>query len=81
MAVKGIFTGGGVIDEEYTGEIKIVIRNDSDTQFVIWTGEKVAQMVLIKTPVLTINEVDSQKFEELKDGKARGDKGFGSSGS
>lgn len=74
MADRGFLTLGGVIDAGYRGELKIMMTNVASGGH-IKAGDKIAQM--IPTQVLTgeIRVVD--KLDE----SARGEKGFGSSGS
>ena len=64
----------GTIDSDYRGEIKIIIYNHGNTDFVINNGDRIAQMIL--SPVLKI------KFEETNDlpESIRGEGGFGSTG-
>ena len=64
----------GTIDSDYRGEIKIIIYNHGNTEFVINNGDRIAQMIL--SPVLKI------KFEETNDlpESIRGEGGFGSTG-
>ena len=64
----------GTIDSDYRGEIKIIIYNHGNTDFVINNGDRIAQMIL--SPVLKI------KFEETNDlpETIRGEGGFGSTG-
>ena len=71
---RGLITGAGVIDNEYIGEIKILIINHSRERQVIEHGEKIAQIVLIPVTDCSILEV-----EELES-HGRGTKGFGSTG-
>ena len=64
----------GTIDSDYRGEIKIIIYNHGNTEFVINNGDRIAQMIL--SPVLKI------EFEETNDlpETIRGKGGFGSTG-
>ena len=64
----------GTIDSDYRGEIKIIIYNHGNTEFVINNGDRIAQMIL--SPVLRI------EFEETNDlpETIRGKGGFGSTG-
>ena len=64
----------GTIDSDYRGEIKVIIYNHGDTDFVINNGDRIAQMVL--SPVITM------ELEEVKDlpKTIRGEGGFGSTG-
>jgi len=65
----------GLIDAHYRGELKVCAVNlDSQNNIVIERGERIAQLVIQKVPVVTLTEV-----EEL-DETDRGTAGFGSSG-
>mgnify|MGYP002515910006 FL=1 len=78
MAYKyGIAMGNGigVIDSDYRGEISVFLRNNSDTDFVVHPGDRVAQLLLMPVALPEIIEVD-----ELSDTE-RGAGGFGSTGS
>jgi len=75
LSVKyGIETGAGVIDSDYTGEIKVVLFNHSDEDFKIEKYDRVCQA--------EIRPVYQAKFIEIDehDDTGRGSKGFGSSG-
>lgn len=75
MAAKGLTISAGVIDAGYTGELKVLITNNSPVQYHIWQGDKIAQM--LPTEVFTaesIVEVDSLGVT------TRGAGGFGSTG-
>jgi dUTP pyrophosphatase len=64
----------GTIDEDYTGEIKIILINLSDTDFVIESGERIAQMVIARYEKAEWEQV------EVLDSTERGSGGFGSTG-
>lgn len=68
-----LFTVAGVIDNGYTGEIKIAIHNAGTKLHAITPGDKVAQMILIPTVAFNVEEVD-----ELISSDGREDGGFGS---
>jgi dUTP pyrophosphatase len=73
MALKGYFVVAGVIDEDYTGEIMVIMRKEK------WLsnpnkGDKVAQLILLPTPHFEV--VETATLPET----TRGKKGFGSSG-
>ena len=77
MAYKyGISMGNGigVIDSDYRGEISVFLRNNSDTDFVVHPGDRVAQLLLMPVALPEIIQV-----EELSDTE-RGAGGFGSTG-
>lgn len=65
----------GLIDAHYRGELKVVAVNlDAKNPITISKGERIAQLVIQKVPVVELVEV-----EEL-DETDRGEGGFGSSG-
>ena len=64
----------GTIDSDYRGEIKIILFNHSNVEFIVNNNDRVAQMVLM--PVL---KVDFEEVNELPD-SVRGSGGFGSTG-
>jgi len=88
LSLKGIDIGGGVIDVDYRGEIKVIMINNSKEVYNYSVGHKIAQMIIEKIvysePVIWdfMNE-DKLMFEiiaEHDNGKVRGFKGFGSTG-
>ena len=64
----------GTIDSDYRGEIKIILINLGDKDFVINSGDRVAQMVIAPVIQACFSIVD-----ELSD-TTRGSGGFGSTG-
>jgi dUTP pyrophosphatase len=75
LAVKhDIEVGAGVIDEGYTGPVKVLLRNFSDVDYTVHKGDKIAQMIIHRGKRESyMTEVES--LEETD----RGDAGFGSS--
>ena len=64
----------GVIDSDYTGEIKVVLHNISGHDYTVNPGDRIAQMVFLPVGMAELCEVD-----EL-DETDRGSGGFGSTG-
>ena len=64
----------GTIDSDYRGELKVIIFNHGDENFIIENGDRIAQMVL--TPVLKIELEETRTLTET----IRGEGGFGSTG-
>lgn len=65
----------GLIDSGYRGEIKVVLINhDTDHDFMVERGDRIAQLMLVAIPDVTLLRVD------VLDDSARGTGGFGSSG-
>lgn len=75
-AKKGItvLNSPGTIDADYRGEIKVILVNLSDTEFIVEDGERIAQMV-----IASHERVEWEAAEELMDSD-RGAGGFGSTG-
>ena len=63
MAAKMIYTSAGVIDNGYRGEIKVLLRNDSKTAFVVEAGDKIAQLIPIPVIDWEITETDIQESD------------------
>lgn len=67
--------GIGVIDADYHGEIGIILANDSDQDYVIQPGERIAQLMF--QPVV---QVALRFVNEFSTETERGVGGFGSTG-
>lgn len=75
LAVKGIDVLAGVVDNDYRGEIKVVLHNIiSDTSYKIKKGDKIAQMIFEKVELPVFKNAN-----ELSE-TIRGSGGFGSTG-
>ena len=64
----------GTVDADYRGEIKVILVNLSKDKFVVYPGERIAQMVIAKYEKIEWEEVDQLSETE------RGAGGFGSTG-
>ena len=64
----------GTIDSDYRGELKIIIFNHSNHDFVVNNNDRVAQMVL--TPVAKMELEEANELPKT----LRGEGGFGSTG-
>lgn len=64
----------GIIDSDYRGPVKVAMHNDSTTSQVVFDGDRIAQLVIIKYFGIDFDVVD-----ELSDTQ-RGTGGFGSTG-
>lgn len=69
-----VLNSPGTIDADYRGEIKVLLVNLSNADFIINNGERVAQMVIAKHETIKWDGVVS--LEETK----RGAGGFGHTG-
>lgn len=76
VAKRGIVVANppGTIDSDYRGEVKVMLRNTTDTRFTIENGMRIAQMVIAPYYQGSWREVN-----ELHDTQ-RGEGGFGSTG-
>lgn len=74
LNVKYGITSEGVIDEGYTGQIKVKIYNHSDEPYIVGRGDKITQLVIMPCEYVQFDLVD-----DLEDSERGGD-GFGSTG-
>ena len=70
----GIVNSPGTIDADYRGEVKVLLVNLSDQDFVVQDGERIAQLVVARHET-----VQWQPVEALSD-TSRGAGGYGSTG-
>ncbi|APC25798.1 dUTPase [Only Syngen Nebraska virus 5] len=70
----GIDVLAGVIDKDFRGEVKVILYNTSERDYIVKTGDRIAQLILeqIVTPDVAV-------VLELEDTE-RGAGGFGSTG-
>ena len=64
----------GTIDSDYRGELKVILFNHGNVDFLINNKDRIAQMIL--TPVI---KIDLEETDNLPD-TVRGKGGFGSTG-
>ncbi len=69
-----VLNSPGTIDADYRGEVKVLLVNLSDTEFIINDGERIAQMVVAKH-----EQINWEQVTVLED-STRGAGGFGSTG-
>lgn len=69
-----IDTGAGVIDEDYRGEVFVLLFNHAETDYQVSVGDRIAQLVLERIATPEVTEVESTAET------VRGAGGFGSSG-
>jgi dUTP pyrophosphatase len=75
LAVKHcIDVGAGVIDPDYTGEVKVVLFNHGDKDFEVKKGDRIAQLILERCETPMVKEIG------LLEETLRGSGGFGSTG-
>ena len=73
---KGItvLNSPGTIDADYRGEIGVILINLSNDDFIINSGDRIAQLVVSKHEQPNLEQTDSLDLT------LRGEKGFGSTG-
>jgi dUTP pyrophosphatase len=64
----------GTIDSDYRGEIKVILFNHGNKDFIISNSDRIAQMIL--TPVVKMKLEETESLPET----IRGEGGFGSTG-
>ena len=64
----------GTIDSDYRGEVKIILFNHGNSEFVINNKDRIAQMIL-----MPVNKMELKEVKILPD-SVRGEGGFGSTG-
>lgn len=69
-----VLNSPGTIDADYRGEIKVILINLGQENYLIKQGERIAQLVI--APVIQAKWQACEKLEESK----RGPGGFGSTG-
>lgn len=77
LAIKSgitVLNSPGTIDADYRGEVKVILINLSDTDFVIKSGDRIAQLVIAKCEQTEVVEVETLSETE------RGVGGFGHTG-
>lgn len=74
LSVKGIHVGAGVIDADYTGEVKVLLFNLTEKEITLEKHERIAQLIIKKIETPEVEEVEELGVTE------RGEQGFGSTG-
>ena len=64
----------GVVDRNYTGEIKVILLNNSNRIFTVTAGDRIAQLVCEQAKITEVEEVLTLEYTDRE-----GD-GFGSTG-
>ena len=74
LALRGVYSVGGVIDEGYRGEVVVLLRNGGQYDLRIAPGDRVAQLILLEALRPPVEVVDDLEPSD------RGAGGFGSTG-
>jgi len=74
LASKGVHVGAGVVDIDFTGEVKVLLINLSTIRVSFEKHERISQLILHKIEIPEVEEVTELGLT------IRGDHGFGSTG-
>ena len=77
LAIKSgitVLNSPGTIDADYRGEVKVILINHSENDFVINSGDRIAQLVIAKCEQMEVVNVETLTETE------RGAGGFGHTG-
>lgn len=77
LAVKygiALSNGVGVVDPDYRGEIMVGLINNTDEDYTVSAGERIAQMMFVPVVTAEFEETDALSHTD------RGEGGFGSTG-
>jgi len=69
-----VLNAPGIIDPDFTGEIKVILVNLSNQPFIIEKGDRIAQMVIAKFDRIEWNQIETLDVTE------RGEGGLGHTG-
>ena len=75
-AKSNIHVGAGIIDSDYRGNIKVLLMNNSDRAYMIFTGEAIAQIIFRKYETVEFKFLSVEDFN-TNNNSERGTKGFG----
>ncbi|KAG9286950.1 hypothetical protein G9A89_001188 [Geosiphon pyriformis] len=78
LASKGINVRGGIIDAGYTGNITVMLQNETDKPFKIEHAEKIAQAIYL--PLINISGLQLVNQREQLGKNNKRTQGFGSTG-
>ena len=70
----GVLNSPGTIDSDYRGELKVIIYNHGNSDFIVNNGDRIAQMIL--SPIIKMELEETKDLPETIRGKG----GFGSTG-
>ena len=77
LAIKNnisVLNTPGTVDSDYRGELKVILYNHGNKEFIVNNEDRIAQMVL--TPIIKANFEEVENLPETIRGKG----GFGSTG-
>ncbi len=69
MGKKGLHIFGGVIDEDYRGELMVLLHNSTRTDYFVKAGDRVGQFLL--QPVMQYDVEQVEELSSTERGEAR----------
>ena len=57
LSLQSIFLGGGVVDADYRGNVRVILTNFSDRTKEIETGDRIAQVLFVRKEEVEFQEV------------------------
>jgi dUTP pyrophosphatase len=75
-----VLNGIGTIDNDYTGELGVILHNAGNKAFTVNIGDRIAQGVFNPLQQCVWQEVSEEEFEKSFCNTERGSGGFGSTG-
>ena len=69
-----VLNSPGTVDSDYRGELKVILYNHGNKEFIVNNEDRIAQMVLV--PIIKANFEEVENLPET----IRGEGGFGSTG-
>lgn len=66
----------GVIDSEYRGNVKVLLRNDSNAHYTVNILDRIAQLVIVPIVIPVLEQYEGDNWNNT----VRGTGGFGSTG-
>ena len=73
-----VLNAPGTVDSDYTGEVKVILINHGEEDFIINHGDRIAQAVV--STVSAKNVIKLEKISEISKNTERASGGFGSTG-
>jgi dUTP pyrophosphatase len=73
-AKHGLTVLAGVMDSDYRGEYLVVLHNTTDAPYLVAQGDRIAQLIILQTPTITLTEKEELSTTLREEGR------FGSTG-
>lgn len=77
LNIRHGLTSEGLIDEGYTGSIRVKLYNHKGSAYMVNKGDKISQLVVL--PIVPLKNSDLELVDKFASTE-RGDNGFGSTG-